>query len=44
MFGFTLPPQIHIWVWFALPILTLMTLAIVVQGGMRRILVPMRKA
>lgn len=44
MFGFTLPSQIHIWVWFALPILTLMTLAIVVQGGMRRILVPMRKA
>ncbi|MGR5165706.1 ABC transporter permease [Vibrio astriarenae] len=42
-FGFNLSPQIHYWVWLTLPLLTMLTLAIVVQGGMRRILVPLRK-
>ncbi|MDR9830087.1 FtsX-like permease family protein [Vibrio sp. FNV 38] len=42
-FGFDLSAQWHPEVWLSLPIMTLVTLALVVQGGMRRILVPLRK-
>ncbi|MGL6313051.1 ABC transporter permease [Vibrio sp. WXL103] len=42
-FGFELSAQAHLWVWILLPLLTMMTLALVVQGGMRRILVPLTK-
>mgnify|MGYP000324002784 CR=1 FL=1 len=44
VYGFDLLPSLHITLWFALPIVTFFTLALVVNSMIRGLLVPINKA
>lgn len=44
VYGFDLSPSLHITLWFALPIVTFFTLALVVNSMIRGLLVPINKA
>ncbi|KOO04394.1 ABC transporter permease [Vibrio nereis] len=43
-FGFNLSPSLHVTLWFALPVLTFATLALVVNSMIKRLLIPINKA
>lgn len=43
-FGFDLSPSLHYSIWLALPVLTFLTLALVVNSMIKRLLIPINKA
>lgn len=43
-FGFELTPNLHIMLWIALPVVTFLTLALVVNSMLKRLLTPINKA
>jgi putative ABC transport system permease protein len=44
IYGFDLAPNLHLTLWFALPVLTFITLALVVNSMIKRLLTPINKA